>query len=91
MTKHSVKKGTAVGWAGSAVTKNDLSKVRRVGFLPTIAEVMIPDDKVVPRSDDGYRVLFLSFLYCGGISLPAHKFLRGLLFVYGMQLRMRYG
>jgi hypothetical protein len=29
--------------------------------------------------------MFLAFLLCG-LSLPAHKFLRGLLFVYGMQL-----
>jgi hypothetical protein len=29
--------------------------------------------------------MFLAFLL-RGVSLPAHKFLRGLLFVYGMQL-----
>jgi hypothetical protein len=29
--------------------------------------------------------VFLSFLYCG-LSVPAHEFLRGLLFVYGVQL-----
>jgi hypothetical protein len=30
-------------------------------------------------------VMFLSFLLCG-FSLPAHKFLHGLLFVYDLQL-----
>jgi hypothetical protein len=29
--------------------------------------------------------MFLAFLLCG-LSLPAHEFLRGLLFVYGVQL-----
>jgi hypothetical protein len=33
----------------------------------------------------GYRVMFLAFLL-RGLSLPAHEFLRGLLFVYGVQL-----
>jgi hypothetical protein len=33
----------------------------------------------------GYRVMFLTFLF-RGLSLPVHEFLRGLLFVYGVQL-----
>jgi hypothetical protein len=33
----------------------------------------------------GFRVMFLAFLL-RGLSFPAHKFLRGLLFVYGVQL-----
>jgi hypothetical protein len=42
-------------------------------------------DEVVPAPSAGYRVMFLAF-FLYGLSLPAHKFLRGLLFVYGVQL-----
>jgi hypothetical protein len=52
-------------------------------FLAESAEVAIPDDEVIPRPNEGFRVMFLSFLLCG-LSLPAHEFLRGLLFVYGV-------
>jgi hypothetical protein len=37
----------------------------------------------VPSS--GFRVMFLAFLL-RGLPFPAHEFLRGLLFVYGVQL-----
>jgi hypothetical protein len=50
-----------------------------------MTEVIILGDEVVPGPDDGYRVLFISFLY-HGIFLPAHKFIHGLLFIYGVQL-----
>ena len=45
----------------------------------------IPDDEEIPNPPDRWRVIFLSFLL-RGLSLPAHEFLRGLLFVYGVQL-----
>jgi hypothetical protein len=47
--------------------------------------VDFPGDKVVPTPPAGYRVMFLAFLF-HGLSLPAHEFLCGLLFVYGVQL-----
>jgi hypothetical protein len=47
--------------------------------------VVFPGDEVVPTPPAGYRVMFLTFLL-RGLSLPAHEFLRGILFVYGMQL-----
>jgi hypothetical protein len=46
---------------------------------------VFPSDEVVPTPLVGYRVMFLAFILCG-LSLPAHEFLCGLLFVYGMQL-----
>jgi hypothetical protein len=84
MMKHAVKK-QAVGWTRSAVTKNDLTKFKKDGFLPRTAEVIFPGDEVIPRPDEGFRVMFLSFLY-SGLSLPAHEFLRELLFVNSVQL-----
>jgi hypothetical protein len=47
--------------------------------------VIFLGNEVVPTSPAGYRVMFLAFLLCG-LSLPAHEFLCGLLFVYGRQL-----
>jgi hypothetical protein len=82
MTKHAAKK-QAVGWTGSAVIKADLTKAKKHGFLPMTARVIFPGDKVVSRLGEGFQVMFLSFLY-RGLSLPAHEFLRELLFVYGV-------
>jgi hypothetical protein len=45
----------------------------------------MPSDKLVPRSEEGFRVMFLAFLF-RDLSLPAHEFLPGLFFVYGVQL-----
>ena len=48
-------------------------------------EYQLPGDEEIPNPPEGWRVMFLSFLF-RGLSLPAHEFLRGLLFVYGVQL-----
>jgi hypothetical protein len=85
MTKLPTKRSTAVGWSASAITKGDLSKAKKLGFLPESMEVVFTSDEVIPRLADGFRVMFLSFLL-RGISLVAHEFLYGLLFIYGVQL-----
>jgi hypothetical protein len=46
-------------------------------------EIVFPGYEIIPRPQDGFWVIFLSFLLCG-LSLLAHEFLCGLLFVYGM-------
>ncbi|KAK1613609.1 hypothetical protein QYE76_019126 [Lolium multiflorum] len=74
-----------VGWECSKFTKGDLRKVRQFGLLPAAAEVKFPGDETMPRPDEGWRVMFLAFLF-RGLSVPAHEFLRGLLLVYGVQL-----
>ena len=48
-------------------------------------EYQIPGSEERPKPQKGWRVMFHSFLF-RGLSLPAHEFLRGLLFVYGVQL-----
>jgi hypothetical protein len=65
--------------------KTILKKVKNEGFLSESAGVIFPRDDVVPAPPVGYRVMFLAFLV-HGLSLPAHKFIHGLLFVYGVQL-----
>jgi hypothetical protein len=82
------KKGTmkqTLGWIPSSFDATDLKKAKKDGFLSESAEIIFPSDEVVPALPAGYRVMFLTFLF-RGLSLPAHKFLRGLLFVYGVQL-----
>jgi hypothetical protein len=67
------------------MTGADLKKVKKEGFLVKSAEIVFPSDEVIPCPPNGFRVMFLSFLVCG-LSLPAHKFLHGILFVYGVQM-----
>jgi hypothetical protein len=82
------KKGTkklALNWVPLSFDEADMKKAKKEGFLPALAAVVFPGDEVVLKPPMGYRVMFLAFLL-RGLSLPAHEFLRGLLFVYGMQL-----
>jgi hypothetical protein len=69
----------------SSFEESDLKKAKKEGFLLEAALIIFPSDERVPTPPKGYRVMFLDFLL-RGLSLPAHEFLRGLLFVYGVQL-----
>jgi hypothetical protein len=79
------KKEKAAEWVASTFSKADLNKLCAVGLLSTTTEVMMPGKEIVPRPQQGFRVMFTQFLF-RGLSLPVHEFLRGLLFVYGVQL-----
>jgi hypothetical protein len=82
------KKGSssvATKWVPSSFEESDLKKAKKEGFLPESAPIVFPGDERIPKPPSGYRVMFLAF-FLRGHSLPAHKFLRGLLFVYGVQL-----
>jgi hypothetical protein len=85
MAKTAVRKMRAEGWARSGFTDVDLNTLKKARLLPKAAEMVIPSDEIIPCPDDGFRVLFLSFIY-RGLSLPAHEFLHGLHFVYDVQL-----
>jgi hypothetical protein len=81
-----MKKGSssaATKWVPSLFKEYDLKKARKEGLLPQSAPIVFPGDERVPKPPNGYRVMFLAFLL-RGLSLPAHEFLRGLLFVYGV-------
>jgi hypothetical protein len=84
MAKLSSKK-EAVGWTSSKINETDLKKAKRDGFLMQSMEIVFPGDEIILHPKDGFRVMLLSFLL-HGLSLPAHEFLHGLLFVYGVQL-----
>jgi hypothetical protein len=80
------KKGTkklALNWVPLSFDEADLKKAKKDGFLPAAVSVIFPGDEIVPKPPAGYRVMFLAFLL-RGLSLTAHEFLRGLLFVYGV-------
>jgi hypothetical protein len=87
-----VKKGDkkmALKWVPSSFDEPDLKKAKKEGFLPAVAPVIFLDEEHVPKPPKGYWVMFLAF-HLRGLSLLAHEFLRGLLFVYGMQLHAEF-
>ena len=71
-------------WARSTFSQEDVDELKRQDLLVGM-EYRIPGDEEIPKPPKGWRVIFFSFLF-RGLSLPAHEFLRGLLFVYGLQL-----
>jgi hypothetical protein len=69
----------------SEFEQTDLTKAQENGFITGGDQVIFPSTERIPKPPSGYRVMFLAFLLWG-LSFPAHEFLRGLLFVYGVQL-----
>jgi hypothetical protein len=75
----------ATKWVPSEFEESDLNKAKREGFLAEALPIVFPGFERIPKPLSGCRVMFLAFLL-RGLSLHAHEFLRGLLFVYGVQL-----
>ncbi|KAK1617484.1 hypothetical protein QYE76_023001 [Lolium multiflorum] len=69
-------------WSASAISNRDINRLRALGFISSSE-----DDIAVsrPKPPKGFTVMFTAFLF-RGLSLPAHEFLRSLLFFYGIQL-----
>jgi hypothetical protein len=83
MTKGKVN--SAMSWVPSTLTQKELNKAKADGLISDKDSIIFPTTERIPKPSSGYRVMFLAFLL-RGFSLPAHKFLRGLLYVYGVQL-----
>jgi hypothetical protein len=87
--KNNMTKGkamnSATSWVPSAIMQKEVEKARTDGLISSSDSIKFPSTEQIPQPPIGYRVIFLSFLF-HGLSLPAHEFLRGLLFVYGAQL-----
>jgi hypothetical protein len=83
MKKKSTNASTS--WVLSEFKQSDLTKAQENGFLARGDQVIFPSTKRIAKPPSGYRVMFLAYLL-RGLSFPAHEFLRGLLFVYGVQL-----
>jgi hypothetical protein len=62
-----------------------LDKAKADGLVSDKDSIIFPTTERIPKPSSGYRVMFLAFLL-RGLSLPAHEFLRELLYVYGVQL-----
>ncbi|KAK1608630.1 hypothetical protein QYE76_032303 [Lolium multiflorum] len=73
-------------WSASAISSRDINKLRNLGFISTSDEdIRLPGAVTRPKPPKGFTVMFVAFLF-RGLSLPAHEFLRSLLFFYGIQL-----
>ena len=71
-------------WERTAFTTRDEGKLRRAGVVADVdGNIVIPGTESRPTPPAGYAVMFMAFLF-RGLSLPAHEFLRGLLFTYGV-------
>jgi hypothetical protein len=76
---------SATSWVPSDFKQKDLEKAQTDGLISDDDQVIFPSTERIPKPPSGFRVMFLAFLLCG-LAFPAHEFLRGLLFVYGVQL-----
>jgi hypothetical protein len=72
-------------WVPTEFKQTDLSKVLGDGLIADGDQVIFPSTERILKPPSGFRVMFLDFLL-RGLSFPAHELLRGLLFVYGVQL-----
>jgi hypothetical protein len=76
---------SATSWVPSDFKQKDLEKAQANGLISDEDQVVFPSTDRIPKPPSGFRVMFLAFLL-RGLSFPAHEFLCGLLFVYGVQL-----
>ena len=76
-------------WCRSDITPQCLEGLVRRGLLhplTTTEEWWLPGDEDEPSSPEGYVVSFARF-HEWGFATPAHKFLRGLLDYYKVELQ----
>ncbi|KAK1682454.1 hypothetical protein QYE76_043302 [Lolium multiflorum] len=72
-------------WERSKISNQDMNLLKKLGFTKKENALRFPKEESYPSPPIEYRVSFLDHLICG-LSPPIHEFLRGLLFVYGLQL-----
>jgi hypothetical protein len=66
------------------MTKREENKMRHLGLISgNEKNIKFPGAESRPKPPAGFVVMFSAFLY-HGLSLPAHEFLRCLLFTYGI-------
>jgi hypothetical protein len=79
------EKARISGWERSKISAQDQKTLKKLGLLKKKEALQMPRDESVPHPPIGFRVTFVDFLI-RGLSVPIHEFLRGLLFIYGIQL-----
>ncbi|KAK1631376.1 hypothetical protein QYE76_005691 [Lolium multiflorum] len=72
-------------WERSKVSNQDVNLLKRLGLMKKENAIRFPSEESYPNPPMEYRVSFVDHLI-RGLSAPIHDFLRGLLFVYGIQL-----
>ncbi|KAK1652608.1 hypothetical protein QYE76_070413 [Lolium multiflorum] len=72
-------------WERSKISNQDMNLLKRMGFTKRKDALRFPREESYPKPPMEYRVSFVDHLI-RGLSPPIHEFLRGLLFVYGLQL-----
>ncbi|KAK1645827.1 hypothetical protein QYE76_063632 [Lolium multiflorum] len=72
-------------WERSKISNQDVNLLKKLGFMNQEKTLIFPSEESFPTPRIGYRVTFVDHLICG-LATPIHEFLRGLLFVYGLQL-----
>ncbi|KAK1668539.1 hypothetical protein QYE76_056698 [Lolium multiflorum] len=73
-------------WRASTISNRDVNKLHTLGFISSPDDdIRLPGSSSRPRPPKGFTIMFVAFLY-RGLSLPAHEYLRFLLFFYGILL-----
>ncbi|KAK1607703.1 hypothetical protein QYE76_031376 [Lolium multiflorum] len=72
-------------WERSKISGQDVNLMKKLGLTKKKDAVCFPSEESYPSPPIEYRVSFVDHLI-RGLSSPIHDFLRGLLFVYGLQL-----
>nr|XP_051196803.1 uncharacterized protein LOC127310147 [Lolium perenne] len=72
-------------WERSKISNQDINTLKRLGLMTKEDAIRFPSEESYPKPPMEYRVSFVDHLI-RGLSTPIHDFLRGLLFVYGIQL-----
>jgi hypothetical protein len=76
-------------WTHSNVSHKQLLRLVEAGQLPPLTDAVewiIPADESMPRPPSGHVVSFVAF-HERGFSVPADRFIRGVLFAYKLQLQ----
>ncbi|KAK1664603.1 hypothetical protein QYE76_052762 [Lolium multiflorum] len=72
-------------WERSKISNQDVNLLKKLGLTKKDKTLIFPGEESFPTARIGYWVTFVDHLI-RGLSTPIHEFLRGLLFVYGLQL-----
>ncbi|KAK1697116.1 hypothetical protein QYE76_013813 [Lolium multiflorum] len=72
-------------WERSKISNQDVNTLKRLGLMKKEDAIRFPSEESYPNPPMEYRVSFVDQLI-RGLSAPIHDFLRGLLFVYEIQL-----
>ncbi|KAK1611789.1 hypothetical protein QYE76_035462 [Lolium multiflorum] len=72
-------------WERSKISTQDINLLKKLGISKKPKALCFPSEESYPTPPMEYRVSFVDHLI-RGLSAPIHPFLRGLLFIYGLQL-----